>query len=333
MLIYILRRVLISIPLMVAASFLCFALTLAMGDPLGEWRLAKNRTSGEIAAAEQRIGLDQPFLERYGDWAVGFVQGDWGTTVVPGNGTVDVREKITRSAWVTVRLVLGAELIALLVGVGVGVLGAVRQYSIFDYGATGAAFAMFSMPLFCVAIMVKSAGIRFNDVLEANGFGRWLRTAGPPNSGFHGGIDDQLYQYTGAYLMPTICLAALQFAIYSRFQRASMLDVLNSDYVRTAQAKGLSQSRVVLRHALRNALLPVSTVFALSFGATLGGAVITETVFGWQGLGLLIVQAVTMKEPFMVLGMMVVTGVFVIICNLVSDIGYGFLDPRVRYGG
>ncbi len=332
MLIYILRRVLISIPLIIAASFLSFALTLAMGDPLGEWKLSKQRTAGEVAAAEQRIGLDKPFLQRYGDWAVGFAKGDWGTTVVPGNGTVDVKDQISRSAWVTVRLVVGAEVIALLIGIGIGVLGAVRQYSAFDYGATGTAFVMFSMPLFCIAVMLKFAGIEFNNLLEANGFGRWLRTAGPPNGGFHGSVVDQFYQYTGAYLLPTMCLVALQFAVYSRFQRASMLDVLNSDYVRTAQAKGLSQIRVVLRHALRNALLPVATVFALSFGATLSGAVITETVFGWQGLGAMTVQAITDREPFMVLGLMMVSGVFVIFCNLLSDIGYGLLDPRVRHG-
>jgi ABC-type dipeptide/oligopeptide/nickel transport system permease component len=327
---YIIRRLLISIPLLIAASFLCFSLTTMMGDPLGEWKLQRPRTEGEISAAMIRAKTDMPFLERYGSWAANFVQGDWGTTVVPGNSTVDVKDKVFSAIWVTARLVLGAELIALTIGVAIGVIGAVRQYSIFDYGATGTAFVMFSMPLFCLALMVKYVGIEFNDFLEQNGFGRWLRTAGPPDGGFHGGIGDQFYQYTGSYILPTICLVSIQFALYSRYQRASMLEVLNADYVRTAQAKGLSQARVVFRHAFRNALIPIATVFALSLGATISGAVITETVFAWNGMGRLIVDAVNDKEPYMVLGFMMVTAVFIIICNLIADLMYAVLDPRIR---
>lgn len=333
MIIYIIRRVLITIPLLVAASFLSFGLVTMMGDPLAEWKQSAPRSPGQIAAAEQRIGLDKPFVERYSAWAVDFARGDWGTTVVPGNGTVDVQDKVLRGLWVTGRLVIGAEIIALVIGVAVGVIGAVRQYSMFDYTATGFAFAMFSMPMFCLAVMVKYAGIEFNNWLEGNGLGRWLRTAGPPNGGFSGGLDDQIYQYTGAFVLPTLCLVAIQFAGYSRFQRASMLDVVGSDYVRTARAKGLSEGRVIVRHALRNALIPTMTLFALGFGATFSGAVITETVFGWQGLGLLTVQAVNSREPFMVLGILMVTATFILACNLVADVGYSYLDPRVRLRG
>lgn len=327
---YIIRRLLIAIPLLIAASFLCFGLTTLMGDPLGEWKLQRPRTAGEVAAAEQRAGTDKPFLERYGTWAVNFVQGDWGTTVGPGHGTVDVKDKVLRASWVSARLVIGAELIALVIGVAVGVIGAVRQYSMFDYTATGFAFVMFSMPLFCLALMVKTVGIEFNNLLEQNGFGRWLRTAGPPNGGFNGNFTDQIYQYTGAFILPTICLVMIQFAVYSRFQRASMLDVMNADYVRTAQAKGLSQTRVIFRHAFRNALIPIATVFALNFGATISGAIITETVFGWQGMGQLLVTSVNDKEPYMVLGFLMITGVFIIVSNLIADIMYAFLDPRIR---
>jgi peptide/nickel transport system permease protein len=327
---YIIRRVLISIPLLIAASFLCFALTTAMGDPLGEWKLQKPRTPGEVAAAEHRAGTDKPFLKRYGDWAVGFVQGDWKTNVGPGHGSADVKDKVLRASWISARLVIGAEVIALLIGVAIGVIGAVRQYSMFDYTATGFAFVMFSMPLFCLALMIKTLGIHFNNFLQDNGFGRWIRTAGPPNGGFHGNVTDQIYQYTGAFVLPTICLVMIQFAVYSRFQRASMLDVLNADYVRTAQAKGLSQARVIFRHAFRNALIPIATVFALNFGATISGAIITETVFGWQGMGQLLVQAVNDKEPYMVLGFLMITGVFIIFANLIADVMYAVLDPRIR---
>ena len=131
-------------------------------------------------------------------------------------------------------------------------------------------------------------------------------------------------------MLPTLCLVAVQFALYSRFQRASMLDALNADYVRTARAKGLGEPRVVVGHALRNALIPILTVFSLNFGVLLGGAIITETVFGWRGMGTLIVDAIGKKEPWMVQGWMMVTAAFVIAANLVADVVYSYLDPRIR---
>ncbi len=124
---------------------------------------------------------------------------------------------------------------------------------------------------------------------------------------------------------------AIQFALYSRFQRASMLDTLNADYVRTARAKGLSPTRVIFRHAYRNALIPVVTVFALNLGIVLSGAVITETVFGWRGLGFLIVDAITKKEPWLIQGVMMVTAIFIVLFNLVADVLYARLDPRIRH--
>jgi peptide/nickel transport system permease protein len=327
---FIVRRLLIAIPLLVAASFLCFALTTAMGDPLGEWKLQRPRTPAEIATQYQHIGYDKPLVPRYLDWAGGFVTGDWKTTVTPGNGVVDVRQEVVRAFWVTARLAVGAEIIAVLIGMMVGVIGAVRQYSLFDYTATGFAFVLFSMPLFCIAVLLKFGGIELNNWLESIGFGRWIVTAGPPAGGFTGNVFDQIYQYTGAYILPTLCLVAIQFALYSRFQRASMLDVLNTDYVRTAKAKGISAPRVIFRHAYRNALIPVVTVLALNFGLLFGGAVITETVFGWRGMGFLIVDAITKKEPWLIQGVMMATAIFIILFNLVADVVYARLDPRIR---
>jgi peptide/nickel transport system permease protein len=327
---YIVRRLLISIPLLILASFLCFGLTTAMGDPLGEWKLQKVRTPAEIATAYERTGYDKPVLERYGKWAVNFVQGDWGESVVPGNAGKDVKTDLLKAFNVTLRLILVSEAIALLLGMAVGVIGAVRQYSLFDYAATGASFAMFSMPLFCVALVLKQGGISLNNWLEALGADRWIITSGPPGDGFKGTFGEQFFQYTGAYILPTICLVLVQFALYSRFQRASMLDTLNADYVRTAQAKGVSQARAVIRHAFRNALIPIITVCSLNFGANFAGAVITETVFGWSGMGRFLIDAITKLEPYQVLGFMMLTAVFIVIFNLVADVMYAFLDPRIR---
>ncbi|GAA2694180.1 MULTISPECIES: ABC transporter permease [Actinosynnema] len=327
---YAIRRVLISIPLLIVASFLCFGLTTAMGDPLGEWKLQKPRSDAEIAAAYEMTGYNKPVVERYTDWAGNFVTGDWGQTVVPGNAGKPVKETLLKAFGVTLRLILAAELIALALGIAVGVIGAVKQYSVFDYTATGISFAMFSMPLFCVALVLKAGGIELNNWLESLGLDRWIITAGPPGDGFGGSFGEQVFQYSGAYLLPTISLVVIQFALYSRFQRASMLDTLNADYVRTAQAKGISQARTIFRHAFRNALIPVITMSSLNIGAGFGGAVITETVFGWSGMGNYIVKAIEKIEPYQVLGFMMLTAIFIVLFNLIADILYAFLDPRIR---
>jgi peptide/nickel transport system permease protein len=329
---FIIRRLLIAVPLLIVASILTFALTTAMGDPLGEWKTLRPRTPAEVATEYHRIGWDKSATERYVGWAEGFVTGDWKTTVTPGSGDVQVRPEIVRALGVTLKLVVLAEVLSLLIGMAVGALGAVKQYSLFDYAATGTAFFMFSMPLFCVAVILKFGGIQLNNWLESIGLSRWIITAGPPQAGFSGGLGQLLFSYSGAYILPVLSLIAIQFALFSRFQRASMLDALNADYVRTARAKGLSSARVVIRHALRNGLIPVITVFALDLSVLIGGAIITETVFGWRGMGLLIVDSINKKEPWMVQGWMMVTATVIIVGNLVADVVYAYLDPRIRLG-
>ena len=335
---YIIRRLLISIVLLLVASIVCFALVQMLGDPLGEWangirqRNSLNPVQGQaiIDAGYARAGLDVGFFERYWNWLTAFVSGDWGTTIVPGTTPQEVKPRIMHSLWITIRLVLGAELLAVILGMFVGVITAVRRYSKFDYTVTAFAFLVFSMPLFCIAVLLKIGGIRFNDFLVENGHSRWLVTAGYPQGGFHGSFMDQVFQYTGVYLLPTLSLMCISFALYSRFQRASMLDALNSDYVRTARAKGLTERKVVWGHAFRNALIPIVTVGSLNIGAVFAGAIITETVFGWQGMGFILVQNVNRKEPYMILAFMIVTAIFVIIFNLIADIAYTVLDPRIR---
>lgn len=332
---YIVRRILITIPLLIVASFIVFLLTKAMGDPLGEWKVAPPpKTPEQIANAYERIGYNEPFFTQYFDWITAFIQGDWKTGVVPGSGLIgkSVSTEVLNGVWITFRLVIGAEILALLIGMAVGVIGAVRQYSVFDYSVTGIAFIMFSMPVFCLGLMLKSVAIPFNDFLETLGMDRWIVTSGPPPGGFTGGIGEQIIDYIGAFLLPTLALLAIQFALYSRFQRASMLDVMNQDYVRTAEAKGLAKSRVVFKHAFRNGLIPVTTVFAVNFGAIFGGAVVTEQVFGWSGMGKLLVDSVQRKEPYMLMGWLMVTAVLIVLFNLIADILYAYLDPRIRLG-
>ncbi|SHG33632.1 ABC transporter permease [Streptoalloteichus hindustanus] len=329
---YIIRRLLISIPILLVGTFLSFVLVASLGDPLSELRAKPGVTEADVQALAQSLGVDKPILVRYWDWLTSFVQGDWGTSVALGQARADVYTVVTDALWVTAQLVIFAQLLALVLGVAVGVLAAVRQYSIFDYTATSLAFLAFSMPVFCVAIILKSYGIQFNNLLTSMGADRWLTTAGPPTGGFSGGFGEVIFKYSGTFLLPTLSLMLISFAAYSRFQRASMLETLHSDYVRTARAKGLSQGRVIFRHAFRNALIPVVTLAALNVGQVFTGAIMTEQVFGWNGMGSVLVSAVRQYDPNMLMGWLVVVAISVVVFNLVADVLYAYLDPRIRLG-
>jgi peptide/nickel transport system permease protein len=330
---YFIRRVLISIPVLLVGTFVAFVVVASSGDPLESIRTKPGVTQAQIDSAAHTLGLDHSILVRYWNWLTDILfHGNWGISQSVGSTAgQSVYDSVSRALLVTTRLVVGAELVALVIGVSVGVLAAVKQYSIFDYGATTVAFLMFSMPVFCLAVILKSYGIQLNDVLQSMGMSeRWLTTAGPGPDTFSGTIGHQIFAYTGAFLLPTITLAAISFASYSRFQRASMLETLNADYVRTARAKGLSNFKVIFRHAFRNALIPVTTQFALQFGATFSGAILTETVFGWSGMGVLLVNSVQHYDAPMLMGWLLVTSVIIMFFNLLADLVYGVLDPRIR---
>lgn len=329
---YVIRRLLISIPVLLVGSFLVYVMVAESADPLAALATRPGVTPQIIANARHNLGLDQDIFHRYWHWLTHFVQGDWGVSIALGQGGAPVFSTVMHALGTTIRIVVGAELIALVLGMAVGVLAAVKQYSVFDYSATTAAFLLFSMPIFCVAIILKYYAIQFNDVLTSWGLDRWLTTAGPPSGGFTGSIGQQIFQYTGTFLLPTLSILVISFAAYSRFQRASMLDTLSADYVRTAHAKGLSGGRVIFRHAFRNALIPVVTLFSLNFGVGFTGAIVTEYVFGWFGMGTVLVNAVTQHDPDMLMGWLVVTAILIVLFNLLADIVYGFLDPRIRIG-
>ena len=327
---YIARRVLVSIGVLLVGSFLLYVLVASSGDPLAALKARPGVTPGTVAATAHSLGLDRPVLVRYGSWLGGILTGDWGTSVALGQARAEVLPTVAHALWVTVRLVVIAELLALVLGCAVGAIAALRQYSVVDYTATTLAFVLFAMPVFCLGIILKTYGIQVNDVLTSLGIERWLTTAGPPAAGYTGSAGEVVFRFTGTYVLPTITLAAISFAAYSRFQRASMLETLRSDYVRTARAKGLTDTQVVLRHALRNALIPVTTYFALQFGLVFGGAIVTEQVFGWNGMGSLLVRSIRQYDPDMLMGWLIVTATLVIGFNLVADLVYGYLDPRIR---
>jgi peptide/nickel transport system permease protein len=320
MLVFVIRRLLISIPVLVASTILTFLIVKATGDPL---TYLKQRhplpPKGFIQQEEHRLWLDRPIWSQYWHWISNVVMhNNWGEQV---QGHDNVRTDVFQALSVTARLVLFAIAIALILAVITGVISAVKQYSLTDYTTTFAGFVFLSMPTFWFAILLKQAGIWYNENTGSQTF----YTLNEPSSWLNPG------QLLGRVLLPTIVLGLVSYAAWSRFTRASMLEVLNSDYLRLARSKGLSPGRVLVRHALRTALIPLATVTALDIAALLSGAIITETVFQWRGMGYLFLTSLTNRDFNVMLGWLLVTATLVILFNLVADILYGILDPRIRH--
>jgi peptide/nickel transport system permease protein len=323
---FITRRLLITIPLVLLSSVLVFLLVANSGDPLADLRARNPPVSPQvIEAREHELGLDKPLPQRYATWLTNFVQGDMGKSV----RGVEVRPLLWQRLKVTLRMVVLASVLAIVLAVGAGVLSAVKQYTPTDYTFTFVGFLFLSMPIFWLAALLKEYGaIRLNKV-----FGEQVvYTVGAETPNLSGTFTERMANYAGHLILPTVALALISFAAWSRYQRATMLDVLGSDYIRLARAKGLSRTRVMTRHALRNALIPLVTVVAIDIGAVFGGAVITERVFSWQGMGALLVDAVGANDVNVLLAWLMVTALFVVVFNLIADVLYAVLDPRIRYG-
>jgi peptide/nickel transport system permease protein len=241
----------------------------------------------------------------------------------------EVRPLLWQRLIITLRMVILASVLAIVLAIGAGVLSAVKQYTPTDYTFTFLGFLFLSMPVFWLAALLKEYGaIRLNKV-----FGEQVvYTVGAETPNIAGSFGTRMADYAGHLILPTVALALISFAAWSRYQRATMLDVLGSDYIRLARAKGLSRSRVMTRHALRNALIPLVTVVAIDIGAVFGGAIITERVFSWQGMGALLVQGVQTNDINVLLAWLMVTSVLVVLFNLIADVLYAVLDPRIRYG-
>lgn len=327
MIAFIIRRIAVAIPLILVSSFLVFILVASAADPLEELRLNPRVSEETIAARERALNLDKPVLERYSIWLTDAAQGDFG---VDNRGS-QVGPQLTRALGTTLRLVVVAIFLAVVISLVVGVISAVRQYSWFDYTSTFAAFLFYSLPVFWLAVLLKEfAAIRLNNVLESLGFSRWIATVGSQSATFSGSTMARLGDIAGHTFLPALTLILVSFAAYSRYTRSSMLDTLSSDYVRTAEAKGIPRRQVLRKHALRNALLPVTTVVALDFSAVIGGAIVTERVFNWRGMGTLLIDGVTSADVNVVQAWLLVTAVVVVVFNLLADVIYALLDPRIR---
>jgi peptide/nickel transport system permease protein len=323
---FIIRRLLISIPVVILSSVLVFLLVANSGDPLGDLKSRNPPVPRSVLDLRRhQLNLDKPLPARYWAWVTHFVRGDMGTSV----GGLNVRTLLGQRLVVTMRMIILATLLALVLAILTGVISAVRQYHVSDYTFTFAGFLFLSMPVFWLAALLKEfVAIKFNQA-----FGhRVFYTVGAETPNLSGSLFHRLGDYSGHLVLPTLTLALIGYASWSRYQRSTMLDVLSSDYIRLARAKGLTRGRVMVRHALRNALIPIATVVAIDTGTLFGGAILTERVFSWAGMGSLLVQGINQVDINVVLAWLMVASVIIILFNLAADILYAVLDPRIRYG-
>jgi peptide/nickel transport system permease protein len=260
---------------------------------------------------------------RYGYWVQDAVTNNFGTTLLTNKPILPDLWRVMKN---TLQLVIAAELIAILIAIAIGVLSALRQYSFFDYTATTFSFLGLAMPLFWLALMLQVLVVSVQGWTGHKIFPIANLSSVDPGGGLSFVVDRAWH-----LALPVLVLMVASIAQYSRFMRASMLEVVNADYVRTARAKGLREGRVTMGHAFRNALVPLVTVIALNFGALIGGAVVTETVFSLDGMGLYFINALGTADPYPVMAWLMITATMIIIFNLIADVLYGVLDPRVRY--
>ncbi len=323
---FVVRRLLGSVLVLAVSSVIVFTLVANSGNPLADLQ-GRNPPPPQsvIELRRTQLNLDKSATERYVIWLKGFVTADMGNTI---DGR-EVRPMLWSRLKITLRLAATAIALALILAIAAGVFSAVRQYSIGDHVATFTGFLFLSMPVFWLGLLLKLfLAIRLNRMLGHT----YVYTVGHETPNLSGTFGTRLADSFGHMVLPVLTLALIYFAGWSRFQRAAMLDVLNSDYLRLARAKGLRPRRVMIRHALRNALIPITTVVAIDFAALIGGAVVTEEVFAWKGMGDMLIEGIRTYDPNVVLAWLMVTAVAVVLFNLIADVLYGVLDPRIRYG-
>ncbi|HAH96971.1 MAG TPA: diguanylate cyclase [Firmicutes bacterium] len=313
---YIFRRILQAIPLLIIITIVVFALMqLAPGGPLALYKQNPKVTGEDLARISRNLGLDKPVPIQYFNWLKRLVTGDWGTSF---SSSRPVLELIKERMAATFTLMFSSFVISLLIGLPIGILSALKRYSIVDYIVTFFSFFGLSMPVFWFALMLQLLfGLKLG----------WLPTAGMKDPF----IDFELWDRVRHLILPAAVLSLTSLASWSRFMRSSLLEVIGQDYIRTARAKGLSEGKVIRKHALKNALIPVVTIIAIAIPGLFSGAVITETVFAWPGMGRLYFDSLGRLDYPVLMGVLTVTAFLVVIFNLVADIIYGILDPRISY--
>ncbi|MGQ9677339.1 MAG: ABC transporter permease [Chloroflexota bacterium] len=313
---YIIRRLIQAVPLLVGLSILAFSIMhMAPGGPMAVYAENPTITEADLKRIEHALGLDQPLHIQYVKWVSGIARGDWGYSYRTGKPVTElVMERIPN----TLQLMVLAYGIAAILGIGVGIIGAVKRYSFFDYVATTGAMIALSIPTFWFGLMVIYL---FSVELG------WIPSGGMYTLGTVPTLVDRIHHIVA----PAVVLGLVMVATWSRYTRNTMLEVLSQDYIRTARAKGLRERVVLLGHALRNALIPLITLLGLYIPHLFSGALVTETVFSWPGIGRLYLDSLNNRDYPVIMALLMVTAFLVLVSNLLADILYGVADPRIRH--
>lgn len=318
---FVARRLLQTIPLVIGITILVFALAnLVPGSPVSNLQLDPSTRPEDVERIRSNLGLDQPLHIRYFVWASSLIQGDFGLSLQSHRPVLTIiMERLPN----TLLLTFSSLLVALAFSIPVGVYAALKRNSIFDHIATVGAVAGVAVPNFWLGLMMI--------LLFSVMFREWglpaLPSGGTHTLGTGGDVLDRLRHL----IMPTIVLAFAQTAVWTRYIRSQMIEILRQDYMRSAEAKGLKDHIVTFRHGLRNALLPLVTLMALDIPNLFSGAVIVESIFSWAGIGRLIVDATFQRDYTLIMGTVVIISFLTILANLLADVAYAVLDPRIRY--
>ena len=311
---FLINRLSQSVVLLVMVSIIGFViLNLIPGGPLAQYGLDPSMTQDDMARLTEQLGLNRPLWVQYFDWAWRLLQGDWGNSFRDGAPVMAV---IGRHVFATLLLMGSSTAIAMAVGTWIGIRGATRRYSAFDYIATVGAMVALSIPTFwfgLVGIYVFSLQLG------------WLPAGNMYTIG-----DASALNYLHHLILPSIVLALVHIAIWSRYMRSATLDAISQDFVKTARAKGLSERRVIIKHVVGNALLPMITLAGIQLPSILTGALVTETVFTWPGMGRLFLDSLGYSDYPVVMGLLMFSAIIVILGNLIADVVVAIVDPRIR---
>lgn len=322
---FLLRRTFNYVVLLLLASFLTFTVASLTFHPLDSLEQRNPRPpQAVIDAKAEQLRLDEPIPQRYLSWVSGVARGDFGETLAGQ----PVSEELPRRVAVSLRLLLIGSIVGTSLGVLIGAAGAIRQYKFSDYFSTVVSLLILSTPVFLLATILKYGALELNSAAGQ----QVLLYTGETSARHIEGFGAQLLDRLQHLILPTLTLALSGMAGYSRYQRNAMLDVLQSDFIRTARAKGLTRTKALYKHGLRTALIPMATLFAYSLGGLITGATFTEKIFGWHGVGEWLVDSINDQDVYVVVTVTAFAGLIVLVSGLLSDVVYAILDPRVRVG-